>query len=79
MNCEYCNNRLSSLSSLNYHKLNNKKCIIAQAQGKEVFKFLCVSCKKSFITKNSLDKHKCTLKNIVEEYEEYKKKKQKWN
>ena len=65
MNCEHCNSILSSLSSLNYHKLHNKKCIIKQGLLIVNQIFPCNLCKKHFTTKNSLVRHNC-LKNKVE-------------
>jgi hypothetical protein len=65
MNCEHCNSILSSLSSLNYHKLHNKKCIIKQGLLIVNQFFPCNLCKKHFTTKNSLVRHNC-LKNKVE-------------
>jgi len=73
MNCEHCNRILGSLSSLNYHKLHNKKCIEKQGVTNNIFS--CSLCQKIFTSKDNLNKHICIKKNeIYLEYEEYNKK-----
>ena len=62
--CEYCNNILSSLSSLNYHKKTNKKCLSTRVNDDNnniIIKkeFVCNEC--GFITnfKHHVSLHKC--------------------
>ena len=55
MNCEYCKNFLRTLSSLNYHKKNNKKCLLLQSKLKvevESSLILCKFCSNNFSISN---------------------------
>ena len=55
MNCEYCKNSLKTLSSLNYHKKNNKQCLLLQKKLEvkiESALILCEFCSKNFSTSN---------------------------
>jgi len=55
MNCEYCKNSLRTLSSLNYHKKNNKKCLLLQSKLKvkvESSLILCTFCSNNFSISN---------------------------
>lgn len=55
MNCEYCKNSLRTLSSLNYHKKNNKKCLLLQSNLKvevESSLILCTFCSNNFSISN---------------------------
>ena len=58
MNCEFCNTYLKSLSSLNYHKKTNQKCLEIQNINVEEN---CEFCNKSF-TNHSIKKHLLTCK-----------------
>jgi hypothetical protein len=66
MNCEHCNRILCSLSSLNYHKLHNKKCIEKQGLTNTIFS--CSLCQKIFTSKDTLNKHICLKNEIYLEY-----------
>ena len=66
MNCEHCNRVLCSLSSLNYHKLHNKKCIEKQGRTNNIFS--CSFCQKIFTSKDNLNKHICLKNEIYLEY-----------
>lgn len=55
MECDFCKNILSSKSSLNYHKKNNKKCLEMQNKNKlDINSCLkvCEYCNKSFSISN---------------------------
>ena len=70
MNCEHCNNILSNLSNLNYHKLHNKKCLIKQGFTDNLNInqiFSCKLCLKKFSTKNNLGRHTCLKKKHIKE------------
>ena len=53
MECEFCKTKLGSLSSLNYHKKTNKKCLSIQQNTRddtvESNLILCEYCNKNFI------------------------------
>ena len=69
MNCEFCNTYLKSLSSLNYHKKTNQKCLEIQNINVEEN---CEFCNKSF-TNHSIKKHLLTCKyKKNKDEEEYK-------
>ena len=80
MNCEHCNNILQTISSLKYHKLNNKKCIKIQEDNKKCIKiqedntniFSCTVCLKIFSTKNSLNRHICINTELKIKLENYR-------
>jgi len=55
MECEFCNTYLKTLSSLNYHKKSNKKCLEIQNKTDEIFS-MCEYCDKK-MTIQSLKKH----------------------
>lgn len=72
MECEYCKSVLKTLSSLNYHKKNNKKCLDIQKTINSNIKIescliQCKFCEKSF-TSTNFDRHsnKCKEKNKKE-------------
>jgi len=74
MNCKYCDANLKTLSSLNYHKKTNQKCLDIQKNLEnnnieELFSN-CNYCDKTF-TNQSLKKHlqTCKYKKIKEEEE----------
>ena len=59
MECEFCKNILKTLSSLNYHKQNNKNCLSIQSSKNYGVKSSLISCKfceKKFSTSN-INKH----------------------
>ena len=64
--CEFCDSLLSSISSLNYHKKTNKKCLLLRDINIEVKKheYTCSNC--GFITqlKKTIKIHKCRLEAI---------------
>jgi len=63
MECEFCKKILSSLSSLNNHKLTAKYCL--KIQNKTVTeKFKCTYCDKNFTAKNTLISHTKICKDI---------------
>jgi hypothetical protein len=50
MECKFCNNNFSTISNLNYHIKNNKKCLeIQQIQNDDMSS--CEFCKKNFSNK----------------------------
>ena len=83
MNCEHCNNILQTITSLKYHKLNNKKCIKIQKENtntntntntnKNKNIFSCTLCLKFFSTKQNLNRHICITKEINDNLEKYRK------
>jgi hypothetical protein len=62
MECNFCNKKFSTLSSLNNHKATAKYCL--KIQNKDV-KFKCLECEKTFTTNNSLTEHKKICKKIT--------------
>ena len=66
-NCEYCNNKYSSSSSLKLHQKTAKFCIKIQdknnEQTKERFLFSCLHCHKEFLLKSSYNDHISLCKN----------------
>ena len=61
MECEFCKTMLKSLSSLNYHKKTNKKCL--EKQNILTDKFIpCEFCKKVF-SNQTLKIHLLSCKN----------------
>jgi hypothetical protein len=73
MNCKYCDANLKTLSSLNYHKKTNQKCLDIQKNLENNIEELfsnCNYCDKTF-TNQSLKKHlqTCKCKKIKEEEE----------
>ena len=60
MECEFCKRLLNSLSSLNYHKKNNKKCLQMQNTDTELLN--CEFCEKLFCEK-SMKVHLKSCKN----------------
>ena len=65
MECEFCKTMLKSLSSLNYHKKTNKKCL--EKQNILTDKFIpCEFCKKVFANK-TLKIHLLSCKNKKEQ------------
>ena len=82
--CEFCDSLLSSISSLNYHKKTNKKCLLLRDSNTEIKKheYTCSNC--GFITqlKKTIKIHKCrseaieiykiylSFSNIENKYEE---------
>ena len=66
MECEFCKNILKTISSLNYHIKNNKKCLEIQSKimiNIESALTICEFCEKSFSTTN-ISKHiiNCKIK-----------------
>jgi hypothetical protein len=61
--CEYCNNILCSVSSLNYHKKTNKKCLLSRDNSINN-KFLCADCGFKTQFKHNIKSHKCRQENI---------------
>ena len=61
MECEFCKSNLKSLSSLNYHKKTNKKCLELQNKksDKIISLVLCNFCEKHF---TKINKHLLTCK-----------------
>jgi len=79
-NCGFCNNVLSSKSSLNYHQKTNKKCL--QIQGKDINKYTCIGCNKKFSYKAGYNRHisNCGSHDVIDKkIIEYKKKLNKQN
>jgi hypothetical protein len=72
MECEFCNTYLKTLSSLNYHKKSNKKCLEIQNKTDEIFS-MCEYCDKK-MTIQSLKKHLliCKYKLLKQENELFK-------
>jgi hypothetical protein len=65
MDCEFCKQKLSSLSNLNYHKKTNKKCLQVQ-NNNDVSAFIpCEFCNKTF-TSQIMKKHLISCKNKKE-------------
>ena len=70
--CKYCNSNLSSVSYLNSHQKNTKKCLVIQGllsskrDNVNLDEFKCEICNNTFTTKNNLSTHhkKCKEKNI---------------
>jgi len=75
MDCEFCNTNLKTLSSLNYHKKSNKKCLEIQNKNDEIFS-ICEYCDKK-MTNQSMKKHllNCKDKILKQEIEQLKKEK----
>jgi hypothetical protein len=71
MECEFCKKQLNSISSLNYHKKTNKKCLDIQNKKLQDDIFSqCDFCSKTF-TIQTLKKHikSCKNKKIKEDQE----------
>jgi len=63
MNCEFCNNKFSSLSALNTHKKTAKYCL--EIQNKNIdHAFICNYCNKNFTSKQMMNKHKTKCKDF---------------
>ena len=71
MECEYCNNKFKSLSSLNNHKKTAKYCL--EKQNKNNTEYNCSYCAKVFTTKNAMNNHEMKCKETHILIEEYKK------
>ena len=69
-NCEFCNNQYKTISSLNHHKKTTKKCLILRDAINTAYFFECKTCDFKTTVKDSLNFHKCKLKDISE-YKEY--------
>lgn len=54
MDCEYCKNKFTTISSLNNHKKTAKYCL---EKRKKTVIFICNLCDKSFSSKYGLSKH----------------------
>lgn len=67
MECNYCKKSLKTLSSLNYHKKNNKKCLEIQKNNFDNINSiltLCLFCNKQF---TNIKTHSCKIKKLKEE------------
>lgn len=76
MECEYCNKILSTTSTLNYHKKNNKACLkLRGIQNDKTSVISCKYCKKTFSKKN-ISRHitTCEDKTIKEKNDAIKEK-----
>jgi len=64
MNCEYCEKKFKSISSLNNHKKTASYCLELQGKLQEKVSFECVFCKKIFSSSHNLANHvkKCDEK-----------------
>ena len=56
MECEYCKKKLTTLSSLNYHKKTNKSCLKIQLI-EDKNKIQCEFCNKILSSKQTLKVH----------------------
>ena len=66
--CEFCNTKLSSVSSLKHHQRNAKYCIIKQ--GKEMKVLKCDACNSTFTTKRKLLNHRQICTSYIVEQKE---------
>uniref|UniRef100_A0A6C0HDH7 C2H2-type domain-containing protein n=1 Tax=viral metagenome TaxID=1070528 RepID=A0A6C0HDH7_9ZZZZ len=71
--CDFCNKKYSSISSLNFHKKTTKKCIEIQKKlniETSSAKFNCKFCNKEFLLKQSLESHEhsCNQKDNENNY-----------
>lgn len=57
LKCKYCFNTFNNVSSLNYHKKHNKKCLEIQDKLNIASKYICSECNKEFTYKSSYIKH----------------------
>jgi hypothetical protein len=55
MNCQYCKNEFTTISSLNNHQKNAKYCLLLQ--NKSNSKFTCICCNKQFSSRYALENH----------------------
>jgi hypothetical protein len=66
MQCEFCNQTLTTVGNLNYHKKSNKKCLKIQNSDKELESNIFVKCNYGcdiLFTKYTLQTHLKTCKN----------------
>ena len=63
MECNYCKKSLKTLSSLNYHKKNNKKCLGLQIDNINSILTICSFCNKKF---TNIKTHSCKMKKLKE-------------
>jgi len=63
MECNYCKKSLKTLSSLNYHKKNNKKCLELQIDNINSILTICSFCNKKF---TNIKTHSCKMKKLKE-------------
>ena len=70
MECNFCKKKLSSISSLNNHKLTAKYCLLIQGASDNSKKFQCNYCCKILTSKQQLTKHLNICKNIKEKEKE---------
>jgi seryl-tRNA synthetase len=85
MECEFCKNKLKNLSSLNFHKKNNKKCLDIQNKINDNVNSALVKCEFcdkcfSLSTKQKhliicKEKHKKEIEKLKEQCEKNKKEK----
>lgn len=86
MECEYCKTKLTSLSSLNYHKKTAKYCLQLRNQNNN--NFICEFCRKGFASNYWLKNHitKCNKnfsyvleknESLLKENDEFKKNQEK--
>jgi hypothetical protein len=61
--CEYCNTILSTISSLNYHKKTNKKCLLLRDIEINSI-FICSQCGFECQLKKNITIHKCRFEHI---------------
>jgi len=67
MNCDVCDKKFSTKSSLVYHQNNAKYCLLKQGKTNEGYK--CSHCEKCFTTRQRVEDHQqksCKLKNQLE-------------
>jgi hypothetical protein len=65
--CEYCNNILSSMSSLNNHQKTNKKCLSKRRENNFIInkkEFICPDCCFKTLLKQQIILHKCRPEHI---------------
>jgi len=64
MECEYCKKKLSTLSSLNYHKKTNRSCLAIQIKEVNINTNVCEFCNKTLNSKQTLKVHikNCKIK-----------------
>ena len=67
-NCEFCNNKYKSISSLNHHKKTAKKCLILRDALDTAEFFECKKCEFKTTVKDTFNSHKCKKKDNISEY-----------
>ena len=70
MNCEYCNNTFSSVTSLKNHQRRAKYCL--KLRGKQEHSFECTGCSKKYTTRENLRLHERKCKELHSKNQEEK-------